>query len=266
MKNSLFGYKKAEVNARITELQETIKMNESRIASLEDKCVQAQKTLQEKNIALDNMSNELNRYIIQSTQAEKTENAGGDRSLANVGEIYMLAYDSASTIIKSAQTNVEDFMDKVFSQSESAEEQTKKVLANMQRMKADLQNMVVSITEKTRDLQDEISALIMQTSNSLLSFKNFDTVREDVKKNIDAQMYECLQKSKRLLRHDYAFEEPVPKSPPPAEAPLRRAYEPLTATREDISLIRKIPDRLPGIQGAYGETKKFYAEKFGNVE
>ena len=73
MKKSLFGYKKADVHARLTELQETIKMSESRIASLEEKFAQAQKTLQEKNIALDNMSNELNRYILQATQAEKNE-------------------------------------------------------------------------------------------------------------------------------------------------------------------------------------------------
>jgi len=269
MRKSFFGYKKADVHARLTQLQETIRMNESRIASLEEKSAQAQKALQEKNIALDNMSNELNRYILQATQAEKNESASADRSLANLGEIYMLAYDSASTIIKSAQKNVEEFLDKVFSQSESAEEQVKKALANMQHMKADLQNMVDSVTQKARELQDEISALITRMNISLVSFKDFDLVREKVRKSIDTQMHECLQKSKRLVRQeedDFGEPDALKPSPPPAESPARRTYEPLIPTREDITLIRKIPDRLPGIHSAYGETKRFYAQKLGKEE
>lgn len=265
MRKSLFGYKKADVHVKLIELQETIRMNESRIASLEEKAAQAQKALQEKNIALDNMSNELNRYILQATQAEKNGNDSAERNLANVGEIYMLAYDSASTIIKSAQKNVEEFLDKVFAQSGKAEEQIKKLLANMQHMKADLQSMADSITQKTRELQNEISAFITHMSNSLVSFKDFDLIREEVRKSVDVQMYECLQKSKRLVRQpDDLFEEAVVEDlSPPLEAPARKTPEPLIPTREDINLIRKIPDRLPGIQSVYGETKKYYAQKLG---
>jgi hypothetical protein len=112
---------------------------------------------------------------------------------------YIYAYDCASSIVKSSQKNVEDFISSVSAQSAYAEEQAKKVLMGMQQMKVDLQKTVDSILEKAQDLQQQINDMIEQASSVPQAYNNFGQIQQEINKNIERQIYDYLQRSQEFL-------------------------------------------------------------------
>lgn len=187
MKKACFGYKKSEVEEKLAELQEIIRMNESRIAVFEERHAKMLESAAEKDRDLGIMAEELARYVRQGDEAARKPSYTQSRvkNAADTDQIYSLAYNTALSMLNSARYKAEEIVNAAAVYAKEADEHAKKTLSDITQIKHDLQAAIYGVKEKS-------DALLAQSDEYTAFNKPLSANSADILSKLDSQMRDCL--------------------------------------------------------------------------